>query len=432
MLYTKSQNNYIARPKDNPKDLIELEIGDTKQPDFKPQKKWKRWDNEVNVSVRLVHDEKTPTFHKDGEKIIWQGAKRDAHMYDIDPCDEHPEGASEFEIILKEKPDTNVVQFTVVDKGVDYLYQPEITDEEAQRVIDNTPEGQPIPTLLEMKRQMRPENVVGSYAIYAKEQKTNYVGGKEYKTGKVGHIYRPRIEDANGDWVYGDLNIDKGLLTVTIPQEFLDNAVYPVRHAAGLTFGYTTLGSVYFFTNTNNGGGGVVGTLAVDALISSISLGTTDNLSNEKTFITDTSYNIISGSIQLTDTTVGSWNISNYSTPFSLVSGTYYICYIGNAAITYRKIFMDTSGGSTNSRLIYSGNNFTSPTSPLANTNPQSNQLLSIYATYTAGGGGGTNMQVNIGDVWKVVSGVQINISDVWKPVTKAQINISDTWKTIF
>jgi hypothetical protein len=44
----------------------------------------------------------------------------------------------------------------------------------------------------------------------------------------------------------------------------------------------------------------------------------------------------------------------------------------------------------------------------------------------------GTNMQINIGDVWKTVTGLQINIGDTWKTVTKVQINVGDTWKTIF
>jgi len=50
--------------------------------------------------------------------------------------------------------------------------------------------------------------------------------------------------DAAGTEVWGDLNIDTkaGLLTVTIPQAFLDKAVYPVRHAAGLEFGLHTEG----------------------------------------------------------------------------------------------------------------------------------------------------------------------------------------------
>ena len=49
-----------------------------------------------------------------------------------------------------------------------------------------------------------------------------------------------------------------------------------------------------------------------------------------------------------------------------------------------------------------------------------------------AGVASGTNMQINIGDVWKTVTGLQINIGDVWKTVTNAQINIGDVWKTIF
>ena len=44
----------------------------------------------------------------------------------------------------------------------------------------------------------------------------------------------------------------------------------------------------------------------------------------------------------------------------------------------------------------------------------------------------GTNMQINIGDAWKTVSGMQINIGDTWKTVAGAQINIGDAWKTIF
>jgi len=44
----------------------------------------------------------------------------------------------------------------------------------------------------------------------------------------------------------------------------------------------------------------------------------------------------------------------------------------------------------------------------------------------------GTNMQINIGDSWKVVDKLQINIGDVWKTVTKVQQNIGDVWKSVF
>ena len=60
MNYAFKNNTYFATPKDDPKDRIEVEIGDSKQPDFYPQFKVMRWDNECNFSARLVHDEKTP------------------------------------------------------------------------------------------------------------------------------------------------------------------------------------------------------------------------------------------------------------------------------------------------------------------------------------------------------------------------------------
>lgn len=44
----------------------------------------------------------------------------------------------------------------------------------------------------------------------------------------------------------------------------------------------------------------------------------------------------------------------------------------------------------------------------------------------------GTNMNVNISDVFKDIESLKINISDVWKNVIKIQQNIGDVWKTVF
>ena len=238
-IYTVENNTFLATPKENPKDKIDVEIGDSKQTDFLPQVKVQRWDNEVNFSVRLVHEEETPTVSTVDEKIIWDGDKVAANFYDVPMDENNPEGGYEFEVILKEQPKSNVVQFTLVDKGLEYFYQPELTEEEISQGAE------------------RPENVVGSYAVYASENKTNYVGGKEYKCGKVGHIYRPRIEDAENNWVWGELLIKDGILSVTIPQEFLDKAVYPVRHAAGLTFGYTTIPTYSYWAISNDKAAGL-------------------------------------------------------------------------------------------------------------------------------------------------------------------------------
>jgi len=400
MDYKKSQNNYFATPKDNPKDKIELVIGDDKQVAFYPQKKVKRWDNEVNVSIRLVHNEKAPTFRKDPDKVVWTGEKVEAHFYDIDPSDEHPEGASEFEIFLKEKPVTNVVSFTVVDKGVEYYYQPELADEEVQEMVDK--EGI---SLLEAKRQCRPENVVGSYAIYAKEPKQNIVGGKQYKCGKVGHIYRPRIEDANGVKVWGELKIDKGLLTVTIPQEFIDNAVYPVRHAAGLTFGYTSLGSRALSIGVDNIITSIIGTASTDGIllkiqaalwspsgVGSVGMALYNDTGGSPTTLVSNSY---SGSLSPTRTTSPTQDSEWFSkdgVSGIVVNGNKYWIVLNSNNSTLR-ISADSGLPSGTSRYKVSPyGNF--PVNLITSTSANTN-MFSIYATYTASGGSSAIKTIN-------------------------------------
>ncbi|AEF84732.1 hypothetical protein TREPR_2097 [Treponema primitia ZAS-2] len=72
-----------------------------------------------------------------------------------------------------------------------------------------------------------PEILRGSYAVYKKEMVINspayHVG-----TGKICHIHRPKIIDARGRDVWGDVWIDKGLMAITIPEGWLGEAAYPV------------------------------------------------------------------------------------------------------------------------------------------------------------------------------------------------------------
>lgn len=66
--------------------------------------------------------------------------------------------------------------------------------------------------------------------------------------------------------------------------------------------------------------------------------------------------------------------------------------------------------------------------SPQVDGQPTQSAILNIDYTEASTG---TNMQINIGDVWKEVSAAKINIGDVWKDVEGIQINIGDTWKTV-
>jgi hypothetical protein len=217
-------SSIINRKLPNPKRRIEIEIGDSKQPDFYPQFKTKHWDNECNFSIRLKDD----TYEADnirlrtraGKQIVeWQKGIKTARFYELDGFED---GGFEIEVEFSEKPDTNVIEYTLETKELDLFYQPPLTQEE----ID--------------AGSIQPDDVVGSYAAYHKTKKHNRVGGKEYRTGKAFHIYRPKAVDSNGTEVWCELNIDDDLLTVTVPQEFLDTAVYPV--IVDPTFGYTSAG----------------------------------------------------------------------------------------------------------------------------------------------------------------------------------------------
>jgi len=231
-----------ATPKDDDKDRIEVWIGEKSdlellggKTNFEPKLTIARWDSEVEFSIVPKGLDLIETKDKNvkfkGDKIKFETPKVDYHLYELT----EGEGGFEFEIILKEKPDTNVIEFTLVDKGIKYFYQPELTQEEINFGA------------------FRPENIIGSYIVYASENKTNLVGGKEYKTGQVGIIYRPKATDAEGNWTWEELSIENGLLTIKIPQKFLDNAVYPIK-SKGVNFGYETLGASSWGNDSYIGG----------------------------------------------------------------------------------------------------------------------------------------------------------------------------------
>src|SRR3990167_6964730 len=219
--YQFSNNTFERLVKTAPKDPIQVWVGDDKQPDFKPQYKVRRW-GEVDFSIR-AEEHSLATVEMVGEKIVYKHPKFDVEMFDEPGAGE--DGGFEFQWKLYGVPDSNVLKATIVTDGLNFFFQPPLTQQE----ID---EG-----------ASRPENVVGSYAVYhATKGGMNDIAGMEYKVGKAFHIYRPKVTDANGAEIWGELNIDEqnGLLTVTVDQNFLDNAVYPV--IVDPTLGYTSIG----------------------------------------------------------------------------------------------------------------------------------------------------------------------------------------------
>jgi hypothetical protein len=143
------------------------------------------------------------------------------------------EAFDEYEIILNELPKTNIFVMPYTVKDCTFYYQPPLTQELDPRDYDSITETE---AYKDGKLAVqRPENVVGSYAVYGNKQ------GGIYQTGKLFHIYRPWVEDAKGVRVWCTLEVKDSTLIVVVPQKFLDTAAYPV--IVDPTFGYTTAGS---------------------------------------------------------------------------------------------------------------------------------------------------------------------------------------------
>jgi hypothetical protein len=229
-----------------------IEVGDSKDPSrFYPQVKLLKWENEVNLSVRLVTAEAGKDETVTAEKAVWNNTVIKAEFYSKVPDAEHPAGGFEFAVTLKERPVSDTLSFSVVVKDAVFVRQPPLTELIGQEGIVTATEtegfdgdGNPIAG--------RPENVVNSLAVYHAASPLNIAGGKEYRTGKIGHIYRPKAIEAGGRETWCDMAYDERtrVLSITVPKEFLDSALYPV--IVDPTFGYTTIGGTTVTVNANS------------------------------------------------------------------------------------------------------------------------------------------------------------------------------------
>ena len=365
-----NSTTYQQIVKDDPKDRIVVEIGDSKQSDFKPQMKLMRWDNEVNFSMR-AEEEVGATLSEENGVIKYKAKDYEVHQYEKPDVSE--DGGFEFEWILNKKPASNILRTTIQHKGLDFFYQPELTQEEKDGGF------------------YRPDNVIGSYVAYASERKTNYVNGKLYKTGQFGIIYRPKIIDSAGLETWGTLNIENGILNVEIPQKYLDEAVYPVRHATGLTIGYTTLGGSLESLSTSVVARGNVFTAAKytastgDTIIQ-YSFG--GSINSGSGTVDEAAYTF-SGGVPVTRLQAGTSITVDSSTKqffnsapvsHSLSNGIVYVICEGNLSATLNIAYNTGTSNDT------SGNNNSTLPATWSQPGTYSNKY-SIYATYTAGGG---------------------------------------------
>lgn len=213
---------------------VKVVLGDEKAQEFKPEIEISRWDE---VSFRIKPDVSKVDQGKKGLTIV--NGKVNYTTPDID-YEMYEEGENyKYIWYLKKKPASNIVSFEIESQDLDFYYQPPLNEE-----MKNEKCWTATCTAMDCCGSHRPEDVVGSYAVYHSTKGGLDIKGaeKQYKVGKVAHIYRPKLIDSN-DWeVWGDLHIDaeQGIYRITIPQDFLDKAVYPIK--SNDTFGNTDIG----------------------------------------------------------------------------------------------------------------------------------------------------------------------------------------------
>ena len=342
-----------------------------------------RWNNKESLTIEAVGDY-LPSDREFLSKNRQAESVDGKSTFVIEPSID----SINLDTILKERPEVNGDKYQHFDYIVngceeyDFAYQPPLTDEEIK-------EG-----------DVRPDDIVGSYAVYHKTLKDN-----EYQTGKAFHIKRPKISDSKENWIWGELGFEPKTctLTVYVSHEFLDNAVYPVR--VDPTLGYTSFGASNG-TVTLNTVAATYATSTENGTVTSISLGIDGNLVgtvNAKGVLYDNTLNNnavitngVSPSTLLPATAGSSFTTIAYSTGPSISTGVgYSVGFVGDSTVRY---YYDSPGGTQG--WSDTTNSYTSPQTTGA-TN-FSTRKVSQYITYTVSGGtsgadsvGSTNM-VNV------------------------------------
>jgi hypothetical protein len=112
------------------------------------------------------------------DRIEWKGAMQEMHAYPLQPREGREDGGFEIEIILRQKPKSNVFAFPIEDaQDLDFFDQPKPSAEKI-------PEG-----------TVRPESVIGPSALYRKTKANHRVGDTIYATGKACRPHKVPIDE---------------------------------------------------------------------------------------------------------------------------------------------------------------------------------------------------------------------------------------------
>ena len=367
-----------------------------------PYMKMDKWNGEVSLKINIPQIDKNGLKEETDKKLTISGSGNNEDVvFHVKEKEEriktnskgeqetlimNENGGVEFDIVLKKKPKSNVFIYTIETQGLDFFYQPPFDEEVGPEI-----EGLNCNALEcydengEIVRY-RAEEVLGSYAVYHNSKSGDYtaMGGKNYMAGKAFHIYRPKVYEQNNpdNWIWGELNVDEeqGILSVTVDQDWLDNADYPV--VVDPTIGDTSTASnattwssdrieLVCRNATTDGTGGQV---------SSISFYTSHtSYFSFVTAIYNTSSGLLSpqsGSVYSAGAPGGGWHTANFTGPTLFASTAYWPAVLANAPATTYYDYGTT--GDTHYSTSY-----TYPNWPNPGSFTNSNYDYGIYATYS-------------------------------------------------
>jgi hypothetical protein len=303
------------------------------------------------------------------------------------------EGGMDFILTLKKKPG-NVYQlpFTYNHTLVTAYFQPPLTQEQ----ID--------------AGDQQPDYVTNSIAFYHATQSGNYIGGKNYATGKVGHLYRLRATDSSATpkTTWCDWSLAGDIITLTVPPTFLNTATYPVIIApVGDTFGFLTAGGSTRILMTQDG---TPTTYLQGSLFTAGSAGDVTEMSawlrcdsanvgnhNAKVGIyLHSDLSKVVGGNSATVALTGTSAKKDFAISASITATDYVLSVRGQELVggdwSFTSIYVAYDAGAANqghtSSLAYASAWPSTWSSPTHSTNK-----ISVYATYTPAAGGWTNIK---------------------------------------
>lgn len=298
----------------------------------------------------------------------------------------------DIDFTLNAKPPTNVFTYKITGaEDFDFFYQPPLTIADDPEIASCSADGTQCFDKDGNVVDERPDNVVGSYAVYSKTKANHRVGSTNYATGKVAHIYRPKATDANGDWTWATLSYASGVLSVEVPQDFLDKATYPVR--VDPTFGYTSIGGSGAASSARQEQKKTLGESGNVTSISYASDRVSAGTVNFSLSIYDDSAGSANNLLADSGASVATWTFSEGSSfktlsvsASSLSAADYHLGFWPDISASY---YYDVSTDTKNNANT-AGTWHTWPSTFGAVTGV-SNRTISIYATYTATGASPAN-----------------------------------------